>query len=153
MIVYCEMKTWVGSASVWYAKHYYAKLVHGNERKELWYILTAEEAKALTKSEEDDEGARPYVVGDDTSRFLSEDRLKEAALAQYKEAYPGATILVYGEKCVCEPQIILDGPPELMATVNALYEEGEANNWWEDDEEVMEDIYKRFCTIWETVDP
>jgi hypothetical protein len=151
MIVYCEMKTWVGSAIVWSAAHYYAKLVCGKEQEELWFILTADEAAALNKSDEDDDGAPPYKEGDGSSRYLSEDRLKARAIAKYKEVFPGATILVYGEKCAYEPQIILDGPPELMAAVNALVAEGEENDWWEGDEDTMKDIRDRFRAIWNKV--
>lgn len=151
MIVYCDMRTWAGSLAVPYAVHYYAKLVHGRVRKELSHVLTAAEACALTESDVND--APPYETGDTSCRFLSEDRLKKAALAIYKDTFPNATILVYGEKCVCDPQLLLDGPPELMAAVNELYDEAERNDWWEGDEEIMEGIYNRFSAIWEGVDP
>lgn len=136
MIVWCRMTTWVGSGTVWYAEHYYARMVCNGVTEDLRYVMNAKEAKALAKSDPTD--PYPYKAGKDTARFLSEDKLKSEAISQYKAMFPGANLLVYGDSSVIEPQPILDGPKGAAEWSTELVSLCEEIDWWEEDETLMD---------------
>jgi hypothetical protein len=134
MIVWCRMTTWAGSATVWYAEHYYARLCGDGADRDLYYVMNAKEAQKLAESDPSDD--YPYNAGDRTSRFFSEDAIKYEAIKQYKEMYPGASLLVYGDRSTIEPQLILDGPEGAVEWSEALVDACEACGWWEGDDKL-----------------
>jgi len=150
MICYCHMMTWIGS-SVESAEHYYAWMQLGKDlgsRQDLQHILT--ESGAARRNRRKDDGPE-WRAGLKTARFQSEEHLKKEAIKQYKVIFPSATVLVYGESCVFEPQAILDGPEEMKAAINELVDRAESIGWWEGDEEAMEVICDEWAELWEEV--
>ncbi len=146
MIVYCHMMSWVGS-SVVSAEHYYAWLECKKVRHDLTHVLTQSEADRLNRREP---GVN-YVAGGTSSQFFDEERLKRAAIEQYKKVFPGATLLVYGDQITHEPQPILDGPLRIKSKINELADAARAINWWEDDEDAMQIIQDEWKKLWELV--
>jgi hypothetical protein len=104
--------------------------------EDLRYIMNEEEAKKLASADTTD--PFPYKAGEDTSRFLSEDKLKSEAIDQYKIMFPGASLLVYGDSGTIEPQPILDGPEGAVEWAEELVIACEENGWWEEDEPLMD---------------
>lgn len=144
MIVYCHMMTWIGS-SVVSAEHYYAWLECEKIRHDLTHVLTQSETDRLNRRE----FGENYTVGEKSSQFVNEDRLKSSAIDQYREFFPGATILVYGDPITHEPQPILDGPPVITERINELAAAAKAINWWEEDEDAMQIIQDEWKKLWE----
>ena len=147
MIVYCKPMTWVGTSVSW-AEHYYGDLICGKKRKELTHALTASGAARMTRREGD---GTTWVVGEKTNRFSDKEHVKQEAIRQYKTAFPGATILVYGGTGVCDPQPILDGPEYIKVTANRFVDRANEVGWWEGDEDDMQVICDEWDEFWKGI--
>lgn len=121
--------------------HFYGTLIrHEDEKRktvEVVKILSQAEANLLGKT---------YEKGDLSSRFRVRDRLRQAAVAQYKRHWPRATYLMEGQLAVVEPQLVLDGPGK--DELNALYEKCELLGWW--DKGHIEEV-EEICEAWQAL--
>ena len=110
-IVYCEIKTWVGTMA-FTAQHYYAKLKNPcMEEIEVKQPVTQEIADKLNG----DDDWISYSVGDMTDRFFDMDSLRSAAIVMFKEQCPDATILLEGSRTYCGPKMVLFVPPSIVS--------------------------------------
>jgi hypothetical protein len=142
--VYLKVHTYVGSATVYWAKHWQGTLFCGEDREGIpvTYNMTQGDAD---KSNKDDGpygcgGAMgAYKAGEESTRFLSREVLIAAVEACWQSHYPQAKVLIEGENCVIEPQAVLIGPKEIKDRINVLYAECEALGWWEDDHDAEVD--------------
>jgi len=151
MIVYCEITTWIGTSVGW-AEHWYANLVcdRGSvkscERKELKQTLTESGAARMNRRE-----GGNWEGGEETNKFFEEEDVRREAIMRYTLMFPGATILVDGRHGVCDPQPILDGPEEIMATANRFAGRANEVGWWEGDEDAMQVICDEWDEFWEEI--
>lgn len=137
--------TWVGSSTVWFAKHYYGRVEFNKQSVDVRRMLTVAEARKLNKDESLRDGARgAYKAGDMTGRFCDQALIIEIAKKLYKEEFPEALGLVFGDRAVAEPQLILDGPKEYMDGVNELVKRAEKIGRWEVNEDEMQEICNRW---------
>lgn len=132
---YLTIRTWVGS-SVGHAQHYYGRLRIGKEEIDVEYAMNEEQAAKLSDHD------FTYEPGSTTSRFFSEEHLREVATKLAQEQ--GVELLFEGEHCVCDPQPVLIGPEPLKTELNALNDRAEANDFWEGDEPMMKIIYREW---------
>ena len=136
MIVYCEMHHWH------HGDHYYGFLTCGDKRVELEGEISQSEADRLSRRENLPADAQ-YKAGEMCGKFFAEDRLKTAAIAQYKTLFPGATALILGDDVDPDPQPIWDGPfqhdaAELVAdAIQYCGDEHAMNEIREDWEEIL----------------
>lgn len=139
MIAYLSISTYDLAGGI----HYYGRIRIGNAKEiDVEYTLTVASARALNK---DDRGRGDHITyrpGSTTTRFRTWEALIKAAVAKAQEL--GVTILIRGHNYVCEPQEVLYGPEPFKTGMNKLYEEGEANHWWDGDEQVMRRIEKDY---------
>ncbi len=103
MIVYCEVINWT------YGDHFYGFLSCGDKRVQLEGKVTPSEADRLNR-EDNLPITAMYEAWDMVGKFYSEERLKRAAVTQYKTLFPGATALIHGDPVDPDPQPIWDGP-------------------------------------------
>jgi len=106
LIVYCEVYYW-DRGTGW--EHYYGWITCGSKRVELEDKITQSEADRFNRRTVLPAKAK-YKAGEKIGKFFSEDRLKAAAIAQYKTIFPGATTLIHGDDVDPDPQPIWDGP-------------------------------------------
>ena len=127
--VYLNITSWVGHDST--ASHYYGSLngyLGKNSTKiELYFNLTQEQIQKLYETEQ----YNYYKVGDECSRFFSEEDLIKQAKKVFKQHFSNAEILVLGAISVDEPQKILVGPVEYKKKVNKFAEQREKLGWWD----------------------
>jgi hypothetical protein len=151
-VVYCTLSSWVDRVQG--AEHYYVDLSRGRfsdkVAEKVYHNLTLSEAERLNRRRlQDPEYPEPqWKAGEEIGYFFDRERAVRGAVAAYKELFPGAIILVEGDIGTCEPQPILDGPPEVMRAINELVAEAEEIGWWEEDEEAMQAISDAWKAIW-----
>lgn len=148
--VYLEITTWVDVSPD--ASHCYGTLfVSWDESIELTRKLSARETAALNRLEYGDYDHRP---GSAYAGFVDEDSLVKAALKKFAELYsPESTLLILGSHSSSEPALILAGPDDIKAKVNAWYAECERLNWYDGGHraEVMA-ITDEFWNYWTGLD-
>ncbi len=134
MIVYCEIIKWT------YGEHHYGFLTCGSNQKQLEGDITQSEADRINRRDSLPPSAM-YEAGEVMEKFFSEEKLKEAAIAQYKTLFPGATALIGGSDVDPDPQPIWDGPYQdeaeaLIAEMGVYYDNPEVldeiRGDWED---------------------
>lgn len=130
------------------AEHWYANLVCGCEKgdlttKELKQTLTESGAARMNRREGGD-----WKAGEKTNKFFTEERLKQEAIVKYKLLFPSATILVDGRYGVCDPQPVLDGSEEVMATANRFVQRAHEVGWWEGGGAAMQVICDEWDKFW-----
>ncbi len=111
------------------ARHYYGELRYGDERVQLKHRMSAADAARLNKAH----GWKGYRAGGLSEHFDSKDQVIALAVETYKTHFPGAILLVQGNKAYAEPQPCLAGEPVLMEKINGLaaelkVEEGKNGN-------------------------
>ena len=152
--VYLKITSYVGSATVYWAKHWQGTLTSSEDREgfPVTYTMTQDEADESNKGDGpyDFGGAMgAYSEGDESTRFLSADRLRDAALACWQTHYPKAKVLIEGEVNCYMPQPIWAGPPEIEARVNAIWVECEGLDWWESGNDAEVDkLVDEWMHIW-----
>jgi len=137
-IAMLDVRTWIGTSAIG-AKHYYGRIIFndGTNKDDHSIERTIDSDKEATELNRDDSGAG-YKKGDATTRFDDLESLREKARQLWRSLYPDAVALLESDSCSLDPSLMLDGPPELMAELNAIVARCEANDWWEGDEKVME---------------
>ena len=152
-VVFLHLRTW--RETVPHAEHYYADLVRRKEHggyekdiKKLWHKLTFSETERANRRCRREDGI-PYEEGEEVGWFFDEQRAIEEAIAQYKTLFPGADVLVKGDVSIYEPQFVVDSPDaDDMKTLNELAQAAEDIDWWEEDEEAMQEICDKYRAIW-----
>lgn len=130
--------------------HFYGRIKFGQKQEiDVKYTLDAAACRALNRDDRRRGDPITYRPGGETTRFRSRKALIEAAVAKSQEL--GITILIKGHSYVLEPQEVLFGPEPFKTEMNKLYEEGEANDWWEGDRKVMERIEKDYRELMKKV--
>lgn len=123
-VVYLTLTTWTESSCVAWAEHWYGRLHQRLPKQcdstcDVTHKLTRKEARHLN---EGDPTAPPYKTGDESGRFFDRQSVIDAALAQWKEHWPDADILILGEQSCLDPQEVLAGPEPLKSDINAIVE-------------------------------
>jgi len=118
--------------------HFYGRIKIDKVEHEVEYTLTAAACRALNKDDRARGDQITYRPGSTSTRFRSEAAMIKAAVAKAQEL--GITVLIRGYSYVLEPQIVVFGPEPFKTQMNKLYEDGEANNWWDGDRKTMERI-------------
>lgn len=161
--VYLEVTTWVGS-SVTFAQHFMARMywivgidpLHGGkvwEHSEVERVLTAQETESLNASERrrgrGTDEFHAYEEGDTSSRFLSEEALYAAAKAQWRKECPEADALMVSHHYTLDPALVLDGDPNMVITLNMLYNRAVELDFWEkkEHEAEMKIVYNNWKAI------
>lgn len=119
-----------------YASHFYGQLDANDANRtsvNMSRVLSAKDAEELNETDEDEHFK--WGEGDESSRFMSDRSIIDAALATWKEHFPEGRLLIMGDRGTLDPQLILDGPAELMEVANEIYEEFETYHGWDCDEE------------------
>lgn len=129
--------------------HYYGRIKLGKEEINVEYTLTVAGCRALNKDDRRRGDQITYRPGSTTTRFRSEAALIKAAVTKAQEL--GITILIRGHSYVLEPQEVIFGPEPFKTQMNKLYAEGEANNWWEGDNKIMERIENDYQALMKQV--
>lgn len=150
-LIFCnlEISSFAGSVG---AEHYYGKIVfyenHEFQRVELKHILTAKEARYLTKK--DEAWGAKFRKGMTTERFESKEEIVRQAKKLWKKAFPKAHVLLYGSSGVASIQPWLDCRPgleKLMAHVNVLYRIREKRGGYEQDPEAADAIDRKYWKL------
>lgn len=141
-----SIRSWVGTSALG-ASHYYGEL-HIPGPKDFVQVgrpLTAREAKQFNKeAREHGDTGFTYRVGDLSGRFWDEKSVKDTAIEYIKANHPEIVLLLEGNRAVCDPQPVLFGPEPLKTELNKLVAEAEANDWWEGNDDKMENISQRW---------
>ncbi len=159
-VVYLKIRTYVGSATVYWAKHWQGALFTCGDREGVEVTFTMTQADADAANKEDGPYDSPediacgyqgsYRAGSTSTRFLSKESLLEAALAMWRTLCPKASVLIEGEATIIEPQPILVGPQSIKDRINAIWAQCEELGWWEGDEESVEKLSDEWQKIWLT---
>jgi hypothetical protein len=128
MIVYLEIRTWIGSSALG-AIHYYGELVGEDITFVLRKTLSSREARELNKVAKATGFPIEYKAGDKYTGFLDKQEIVDLALETWKEQFLDGTILIKGDHAVAEPQEILVGPEDLKEAVNSLVEQAKDLDW------------------------
>ena len=130
-----------------WAKHYYAHINFNGERHDLYREITTREAADLNKADNAMLGGLlHWAPRDQSSRYLDEDHAVREALKQWREMCPDARVLIQGDYCVAQPQLVLDGLGEVVTgAANYLFNKCEELGWWD---EGNEDEVKRLDEKW-----
>ena len=157
MIGYLRILSYVGHAPG--ACHYMPKIRIDDDARtefEAERTLTAAEAKALNRVEQRREGGGDfyrYKAGDDTNRFL--DRESAAACAIDVAKRRGIEWLFLGDCGVLDPQELLygggDGVVDVVGPLNEIWKEFEAQDGWNGDEKIVQEICDRWESIWRPI--
>ena len=147
---YLVISTWVGSSVVWYAEHYYARIMFGDKRVDVTKKLTKREAAFLNRGEKykDPTLQSEYKEGEDSGRFVDKDKLAKAAVALFKENSYGYDALLEGEIAVCDPMRMLVGPKDILRHANVLWRKFEGLRGWGCSKE-EEPAVQKICDQWE----
>ena len=159
-VVYFKIRTYVGSATVYWAKHWQGALFSNGDREgegvEVTFTMTQADADAANKEDGPYDSPEDiaygyqgsYHAGCESTRFTSKESLLESAIAVWQRHYPNASILIEGEPGIVEPQPILVGPPSIKERINTIWEKCEELGWWEGDEEAVEKLSVEWQKIW-----
>ena len=159
--VYLHIRTYVGSATVYWAKHWQGTLFSGEDRDgiEVTFAMSQAEADAANKEdgpydspEEIAEGYHgSYHEGSESTRFLSREALLAAAEACWQKHFPLGKVLIEGEPRVLEPQPVLVGPQSIKDRINSIWELCEKLGWWDgDNEDEVQALSDEWQRIWKT---
>jgi hypothetical protein len=160
-VVYLKIRTYVGSATVYWAKHWQGALFHAGDRDGVEVTFAMSQADADAANKEDGPYDSPedvacgylgsYHEGSTSTRFLSKESLLEAALACWQKQFPNASVLIEGEPGVIEPQPILVGPQSIKDRINSIWELCEKLGWWDSgNEDECEKLSDEWQKIWLT---
>ena len=128
-VVYLEIASYRGLVGG--AIHFYGTLRdEGKTRVDLTYKLSARQAAHFSQR---DGFGYTWNRGMRSSRFESEDALRDVAIREYKTHFPQATILVEGNRATAGPRYPLDGPPKFLTDALKLWNEAERIGWWDND--------------------
>lgn len=132
-----EVKSWTFIGSLG-ARHFYGKVSFRDEEYELVWHITAEEARLLNKHD----GYNSYKKGDESSRFVSEEALIEAATNLYESKLKGLGCkLLLGDSSIPASVIAYDESNTAAAKKLAeLSTEFEAIDGYEGDEDRADEI-------------
>ncbi len=154
--VYLHIRTYVGSATVYWAKHWQGTLFSGDDREGIEVTYTMSQADADESNKGDgpfDFGGNTgaYHEGDESTRFLSKEALLAAAEACWQKHFPEGKVLIEGEPRVIEPQPVLVGPQNIKDRINSIWELCEKLDWWDGGhEDEVEELSKEWQRIWKT---
>jgi hypothetical protein len=151
-VVYLKIRTWKYTAAC--GEHYYADLERRRswddwkcDSKEVWYKMSQSEADRFNRRDQYKD--HKYLAGEEQRGFFDEERAIAEAIKQYKNLFPGADTLVKGDIGTYEPQFVVDCPDEAdMKRINELAQAAEDIDWWEEDEEAMQEICDEWRAIW-----
>lgn len=120
-VVHLEVSSYIGISLG--ATHFYGKLVRedGQGQLETVYLmrkLTARDATEMNKSDPD----RTWRAGQSYDGYNTTQDIIDQALAEYKQYFPGATVLLLGKYVFYTPKIVLDGPESLKKEAAYLVE-------------------------------
>ena len=97
-----------------------------------------------------DEGYR-YEAGDTSMRWESKDDLRKVAMETYKDHFPGAKVLIEGQRSCADPQRVLVGPSiGTIIELNGYFMDCEELDWWEGSDEEQAAV-EDFCDLWQEV--
>jgi len=132
---YLEVTTYVGTSMVWYAEHYYGRIMFGKKKVEVTAPLTKTDAARLNKGEryKDPVLQSEYKAGEESGRFYNKNKLIKAAITLFNEDSHGYEALLLGESPVCDPMLMLIGPIKAMEKANRLHKEFEEYDGWNAD--------------------
>lgn len=123
------------------AEHCYGKLYFDDENDNL---ETVELTRLVTDKKELEYLSKKcgwkLDPDDPINQFNKPSEIIELAKVTYKQYAPNTNVLLEGRYAVADPQRVVDGPDELMIEGNKLFDEAEAIDWYENDEERMEEI-------------
>lgn len=127
------------------ASHYRGRLRIGKEEIDVEYKLTVKTAKQLNI--EDRRAGRTdytYKPGQMACRFFDEESVIKATVEYVQQNHPEIEVLFQGSRSILDPQPVLMGPEPIKTELNKLVAEAEAIDYWEEDEEKMQDIADRW---------
>jgi len=145
---FLEIRSWTDSGVVW-AEHWYGSLYFGDKRVDVHYVLNEVEAKKLNKADNLlGRGILSYNVGEETSRFLSKEKLVKEAIKLFNQDPHGYDILLEGEHYVLDPMKMLVGPEILLKEANQIWKQFESFDGWNCKREEEKEV-KEICDQWD----
>jgi hypothetical protein len=153
-VVYLEITSWVGTYAFG-ASHYYGTLKKSVPKSEKYpfYLETHDLEHKLTKREAAEMNKNSmfdynWRAGGLYHGFSSKEAVIKQGIEEWKKYFPDADILVLGSYGTADPQLILEGPKDLMDFVNPLAEEAERIGGYEGDKVRMEELFQKFYKYW-----
>lgn len=143
-MVFLSITSWVYSGI---GTHYYGRLrpCDGEEAFDVTYKLSQIEADRFNRGTTD----VLYEVDEESERFFSRDKVIAAAKKQFKKYFPGATILILGDRGVVEPQQVLVGPKQFKDKINVLAARYDELDWYvKSDREEIEELEMEWQKLW-----
>lgn len=129
---YCKIDTWVGCAMV-RGQHYYGSIKFGRKSIKISYVMSKQDAEVLNESDKNRDIPidAKYQEGDRSNRYVDKDKLIANAISLFKKNNNGYDLLIEGDPCVCDPQLILVGREEIKEQANKLNEQFDQLNGWD----------------------
>lgn len=172
IVVFCDITTFMGSASLG-AQHYYGKIEYkpydGGLEEDLYIRLTQRAAIEHNKGlQRFGRPSREFVkAGEITANFMDKETLRETAIKCFHDGqmrdrwdekdiqFPvKAIFLIEGDTGYAQPQAILACRPgfeQYMEQLNALFEAGDGWWWEKDTSNHLDDLSSQWYRIMEKV--